>query len=480
MPRRLIVLFTVALVLLPAASAHAGWFGAQPLDGPNADVVVGRQRRPRPRRQRRGRLHPQRRRRPARLRLAHRSAAAGGRPSASIRRSAAPSPRSRSRPATANRLAVAWIADGIVYATSTPAGGHARRLRADRQLGGPGRRVARHRPRRQRRRLRDLAGERQRHRRTAAGRGWSRVAAPLDIDPAREAGTGTLRPRVAVSAEGYAVATWGERMADGSTRVFGRRITGMNLSAVPQDLTLPDGCGGLAGHRHRGRRLLRLDRLPPVLRRRCRARVARRLVGSQYEAPEVDRRRRLQRGAEGRHERRRPRLRGRADRRRARRSSAPGSTTTTSRPAGGSTASTASRRPSPRSPARDRNDSAIAWRADRRRRQLGRPRPLPRRRDAQRRLRRRAHGLARRSRPGGRSRASTSAATASATSRWRWSRARPAPATLTVGGLSTARRARRSSSPPRPSSARRGRSCAGVRASTCGARRPIASTWTAC
>ena len=38
---------------------------------------------------------------------------------------------------------------------------------------------------------------------------------PLDVDPSREAGTGPLRPKVAVSAEGYAVATWGERRADG-------------------------------------------------------------------------------------------------------------------------------------------------------------------------------------------------------------------------------------------------------------------------
>ena len=44
---------------------------------------------------------------------------------------------------------------------------------------------------------------------------WTRVAPPLDIDPALEAGTGALRPKVAVSAEGYAVVTWGDRMPDG-------------------------------------------------------------------------------------------------------------------------------------------------------------------------------------------------------------------------------------------------------------------------
>ena len=63
---------------------------------------------------------------------------------------------------------------------------------------------------------------------------WTPVAAPLDVDPALEAGTGALRPKVAVSAEGYAVATWGDIPGDGTTRIWGRRITGLNLSAFPQ------------------------------------------------------------------------------------------------------------------------------------------------------------------------------------------------------------------------------------------------------
>ena len=49
---------------------------------------------------------------------------------------------------------------------------------------------------------------------------WTAVAAPLDVDPALEAGTGALRPKVAVSAEGYAVATWGDRPGDGTTRMW--------------------------------------------------------------------------------------------------------------------------------------------------------------------------------------------------------------------------------------------------------------------
>jgi hypothetical protein len=68
---------------------------------------------------------------------------------------------------------------------------------------------------------------------------WTGVAQPLDIDPANVAGTGALRPRVAVSAEGYAVATWGEIYPGAVSHVYGRRITGTNVSMVPQDLNIP-------------------------------------------------------------------------------------------------------------------------------------------------------------------------------------------------------------------------------------------------
>src|SRR3954449_9616362 len=37
--RRLVLLLTAALVLGPAAAAHAAWNVAQPIDGPNADVI---------------------------------------------------------------------------------------------------------------------------------------------------------------------------------------------------------------------------------------------------------------------------------------------------------------------------------------------------------------------------------------------------------------------------------------------------------
>ena len=87
--------------------------------------------------------------------------------------------------------------------------------------------------------------------------------------PARAAGQGASRPRVAVSAEGNAVATWARDRRGGRSHVMARRLTGLTPSSFPQDLTLDsfEGAAGrqrrLAGHRHRGRRLVRLGRVPP-------------------------------------------------------------------------------------------------------------------------------------------------------------------------------------------------------------------------
>ena len=114
---------------------------------------------------------------------------------------------------------------------------------------------------------------------------WEPVAAPLDIDPARSAGAGESRARVGVSAEGYAVAAWGE---DGI--VYGRRITGLNLSVAPQRVSLGDlggTPGGAAGS-------VDLDieddgSYAWVLFRQdfggASRTIARRLVGSLFEAP---------------------------------------------------------------------------------------------------------------------------------------------------------------------------------------------------
>jgi hypothetical protein len=79
-----------------------------------------------------------------------------------------------------------------------------------------------------------------------AGTAWTALGAPLDIDPARPAGGGDSRPRVGVSAEGNAVATWGEQGPDGRNHVYARRLTGLTLSSFPQDLTLSE-FGGEGG-----------------------------------------------------------------------------------------------------------------------------------------------------------------------------------------------------------------------------------------
>jgi hypothetical protein len=76
---------------------------------------------------------------------------------------------------------------------------------------------------------------------------WTLVGAPMDIDPAQAAGRGSQRSRVAVSAEGNAVVAWGENHADGRPRVYERRVTGLNPSSFPQELSLNDLGGQIGG-----------------------------------------------------------------------------------------------------------------------------------------------------------------------------------------------------------------------------------------
>ncbi|MDP1850011.1 MAG: hypothetical protein Q8K79_19655 [Solirubrobacteraceae bacterium] len=61
---------------------------------------------------------------------------------------------------------------------------------------------------------------------------WGVLAQPADVDPARAAGVGTGRSRVAISADGIGVVTWGE-----GGHVFARKMFGGGLSTSPQDLT---------------------------------------------------------------------------------------------------------------------------------------------------------------------------------------------------------------------------------------------------
>jgi hypothetical protein len=70
---------------------------------------------------------------------------------------------------------------------------------------------------------------------------WALLPIPADVEPGANAGTGALRSKVAVSADGVGIITWGEQGVDGRTHVLARKVFGMSLSTAPQDLTLPTG-----------------------------------------------------------------------------------------------------------------------------------------------------------------------------------------------------------------------------------------------
>jgi hypothetical protein len=279
LPRRLIVFLIAAFALVPAASAHAGWMPPVVLDGPNAEVQeVGNVDLARDGTGGVGYIRAGR---------AHVVRIADGAWRAPEQVDFGPGDTTEVKVAAGDghRLAMAWISGGTVYATVSPGGAGPGGFAPAVALGGPGAEdididlgvngaayvVFQEAGNVIAARLQDTT--------------WTRVAEPLDVVPAHEAGTGVMRPRVAVSAEGYAVATWGERTADGLSHLIGRRITGLNLSRFPQDLTLPGGNadspdidieddGSFAWI------VFRQDQ-GPVSRT-----VGRRLIGSLYEAPE--------------------------------------------------------------------------------------------------------------------------------------------------------------------------------------------------
>ncbi|MEA2157431.1 MAG: hypothetical protein QOE11_3571 [Solirubrobacteraceae bacterium] len=61
---------------------------------------------------------------------------------------------------------------------------------------------------------------------------WGSIEQPADVDPARAAGVGSARSRVAISADGVGEVTWGE-----AGHVYARKMFGAALSNAPQDLT---------------------------------------------------------------------------------------------------------------------------------------------------------------------------------------------------------------------------------------------------
>lgn len=71
------------------------------------------------------------------------------------------------------------------------------------------------------------------------GTSFTELPAPLDINPAAVASTG--RPKVAIAADGVAAVVWSE-----SGHVYWRRMFGLNVSAVPQQIDVAS-FGGVAG-----------------------------------------------------------------------------------------------------------------------------------------------------------------------------------------------------------------------------------------
>jgi hypothetical protein len=70
---------------------------------------------------------------------------------------------------------------------------------------------------------------------------WTGLPQPVDVDPARAAGVGTGRSKVAISADGIGVVTWGE-----GGHVFARKMFNVGISNAPQDLTPADFGGRVA------------------------------------------------------------------------------------------------------------------------------------------------------------------------------------------------------------------------------------------
>jgi hypothetical protein len=95
---------------------------------------------------------------------------------------------------------------------------------------------------------------------------------PLDINPAAAAGTGTGRPKIAVAADGIATVVWGE-----SGHVYARRLFELRPSTAPQDVGENADEPDISSEDD--------SSFAWVTFRQNGVAVARRLVGSQFDAP---------------------------------------------------------------------------------------------------------------------------------------------------------------------------------------------------
>ncbi len=290
MRRRLIPAFALAALALPS-SAGAAWFPAESIDGPSADIVsvadveVARE----------GMAAVAYLKRDAGLEHLFLARMVGGGWETPVRIdngivSAASQPVIAG--ANPDRLAAAWISGGTLFAAVRPRGAPgfgAPRVIAEGGVSNP-----------------DIGmsingatyisytqnGDVKVARASRDSQDFAVIPAPLDFDPARDAGGGSdSRSRIAVSADGSAVAVWGERGSDGRNHVFGRRIFEVRLSTAIEDLSLSEFEGQRATDADRPEIDIEDDSsFAQVAFRQQLAEggprvIGRRLVGSQFDPP---------------------------------------------------------------------------------------------------------------------------------------------------------------------------------------------------
>jgi hypothetical protein len=224
--RRIAPILSLALLLTLAPAAEARWFPFEPVDAPAARPVVDLAI------EKGGGLVYVKEGRAWLSQLGSRGW------SAPVALSAGGTTEAAVAAGESGRLAVAWIQDGIVYgalvggapAVALSGGGGAANLALEMGVNGVAYAVW------------AQAGDVRAARLSESS--WQAVPTALDVDPARAAGAGALRPKVAVAADGSALVVWGEVFPDGVSHVMARRIYGTTLSALPQDAS--GGTGGAA------------------------------------------------------------------------------------------------------------------------------------------------------------------------------------------------------------------------------------------
>ena len=120
---------------------------------------------------------------------------------------------------------------------------------------------------------------------------FQELGVALDVNPDQPAGDKPeRRPDVAVSADGTAVAAWGEGGTDNKAHVYARRLFNASISSAPQDLTLGDFDGRSTGDADSPDVDVEDDSsyawvtFRQAIDGQPRA-LARRLVGSEFQAP---------------------------------------------------------------------------------------------------------------------------------------------------------------------------------------------------